>query len=272
MIRPDLLKDVLNYLQSHQYLSQEDFIIHEFEEHTGEPAVKIEYRYDGTLSLTFTIPAQRARDSGSYEFDCVVRPGYESVEESLRANGRGKLMSELRKWLDRLYEDVVSAPIGRQLHEHRHAIDQLKARLTDLPDEPMSRADVDVYRDDLERLKTELVGRLQEESANTKQLEERIEALTSDIDFLKHTLDSMTKRQWGELLSTRIHQWRNRFPLSKIAAGARVLKLLLPGEAADLDAVAREVDDITDAVGDPEGSEAADGDDRPNASTDDREP
>ena len=213
-----------------------------------------------------------AKEPHPYEFALHVRPGYESVEESLRANGRKALISEVKKWLDRLYEDVVSAPIGRQLHEHKSAIDQLRVRLAGVPDEPLSRTDAEVFREDLDRLKKELVGRLQKESASTKQLEDRIETLTRDIDFLKGALDSMTKRQWSELLFARVHQWRNRFPLTKIAAGARVLKFLMPGEAADLDAVAREVDDIADGVGEPEQSEAADGGNQGSEPTEDREP
>ena len=259
MIRPDLLKNILESLQSHQYLSHEDFIIQEFEGLYGNPGLKIEYRYDETLFLSFTIPTQKDKDSGSYEFALDVRPGYESIEESLRANGRRALMSEVKKWLGRLYEDVVSAPIGRQLHDHKNAIDQLRVRLASVPAEPLSRTDAEVFREDLDRLKKELVGRLQEESASTKQLEDRIETLTRDIDFLKGALDSMTKRQWGELLFARIHQWRTRFPLTKITAGAKVLKFLMPGEAGDLDAVARQVDDMADGVGEPEQSEAADG-------------
>lgn len=259
MVRPDLLKDVLQSLDSHQYLSREDFIVQEFENRRGDPAIKIEYRYGADLVFRFGIPTQRTNDD-VYRFDCFVRPGYEAVEESLGANSRTALKSELREWLSRLYQDVVSLPIERQLHEHKHAIDQLKARLTVLPDEPMSGTDVEALREGLEKLQAEFVEQLKKESADSKQLKDKVDDLTRDIDFLKRTLASMTKRQWGELLFSRFQQWRNQLPLRQIVAGTKAsLKLLMPGETADvLDSVVGEVDDIADAVDEPVESEAVD--------------
>ena len=247
MIRPDLLKDVWMALGSHRYLSQEDFKVQESKDRVGSPAVEIEYRYGTNLAFRFSIPTQRTKDD-SYRFGCVVRPGYESVEETLGADSRTELESELRSWLGRLYDDVVSLPIGRQLHEHTRAIDQLKERLAVLPDEPMSRTDVEVVSEGLEKLKTEFLKQLEKESANTKQLENRVGELTRDIEFLKHTLDSMTKRQWSELLWSRVQQWRNRLPLPQIAAGAKALKLFMPSETLDvLESVVGEVNDVADA-------------------------
>ena len=55
MIRPDLLKGVWQSLGLHQYLSQEDFTVQEYD-NAGDPALKIEYRYDSNLFFRFDIP------------------------------------------------------------------------------------------------------------------------------------------------------------------------------------------------------------------------
>ena len=259
MVRPDLLKDVLEALESHGYVSREDFIVREFKNSAGNPALEIEYRYDATLWFRFGIPTKRTTDASVYRFHCTVRPGYESVEESFGAESRTGLKSELREWLCRLYEDVVSLPIGRQLHEHGLAIDQLQARLADLPDEPVSQTDIEAYSEGLEKMKTEFLEQLEKETANTKQVKEKIAALTRDIEFLKRTLASMTKRKWGELLVSRMRQWGNRFPLRRIAAGVKVVQLVVPGETSDiLESVAHEVGAVADAVDEPVESRAVD--------------
>lgn len=58
----------------------------------------------------------------------------------------------------------------------------------------------------------------------------------------------MSKRQWGELLTTRVQRWRGKFKLKQLSAGAKVLKLLLPGEAGTLDAVAQAIDTVDEAL------------------------
>ena len=259
MVRPDLLRDVSVALESHEYLSREDFIVREFTSRAGDQGLGIEYRYDAQLWFRFSIPTKRTTGADVYRFSCTVRPGYESVEESLGADSRTGLASELRKWLCRLYEDVVSLPIGRQLHEHGLAIDKLQARLAGLPDEPMSQTDIEAYSAGLEKVKAEFLEQIEKEAVKTKQVKEEIATLTRDIEFLKRTLESLTKRKWGELLVSRMRQWGNRFPLRRIAAGVKVLKLVVPGETSNIiESVAHEVGAIADAVDEPVESEAVD--------------
>ena len=246
MIRPALLRDISVALQSHRYLSQEDFITQEVANLAGRPAIKIQYRYDTTLFFRFDIPTKRT-DKDEYIFDVTVRPGHESIEESLNTRSRHRLTSELEEWLGRLYEDIVSLPIVRQFQEHARAIDQLKERLGTMPDEPISQADIETYREDLEKLKTEIFERLEKEVDDTEQLKTKVADLTRDIDFLKATLNSMTKRKWGELLFSRLHKWTGRVTWRQISAGTKALKLLVPSETADtVDAVAQEIADTAE--------------------------
>ena len=167
----------------------------------------------------------------------------------------------MREWLDRLYDDVVALPIGRQLAEHGHAINELKERLVILPDEPMSQADVEAFNEGLEKLKSEISEQLEREAANTQDLENKVAELTRDIYFLKSTLNTMNKRQWGELLLARVNQWRTRFSLRQIVSGStKVLRLLMPGDASSLDildSVAQE-GDVSDTVEEPAEGEGVD--------------
>ena len=246
MIRPTLLRDISFALQSHPYLSQEDFITQESESRAGTPAIEIKYRYDTTLFFKFGIPTKRNGDD-EYIFSVSVRPGHESIEESLSTRSRQELTTELREWLGRIYEDMVSAPIVRQFQEHARTIDQLKERLDTIPDELISQADIETYKEDLEKLKAEIFARLEKEFDNTEQLRTKVDDLTRDIDLLKATLNSMTKRKWGELLFSRLDKWTGRVTFRQISAGTKALRLLMPSETTDaVDAVAQEIADTAE--------------------------
>ena len=254
MIRPDLMKAVLVALESHRYLAPEDFAVTEYSNREGNPCLAVQYRYDKNLSFKFSIPTQKTRksrdESGeTYRFHCTMRPGREAVEEALFADERDGLLSELKQWMGRLYDDVVSAPAIRQFQDHAAAINELTERLNELPDEPLSRADVQAFSDGLEKVKADLTEELKQHSKDKDELKNQVQELTRDIDFLKKTLESMTKRQWGELFTSRVHRWKSRFSLRQLAAGARVAKLLLPSEAgAVLESVAQVIDGVANVV------------------------
>ena len=75
-------------------------------------------------------------------------------------------MRELREWVGRLYEDVVSVPVARQFQEHERAIHKLAARLNVLPDEPISRTDTEAFNEGLEKLRAEILKHLKEDTAD----------------------------------------------------------------------------------------------------------
>lgn len=180
-----------------------------------------------------------------------MRPGRESVEEAFLAEERSGLLAEIKEWLRRLHNDIISEPALRQFKEHAEAINKLKERLSVLPDEPMSRSDVQAFSEGLDKLKVEMTDQLKQQTADKEELKGRVDELSREIEFLKRTLDSMTKRQWGALLATRVQRWKSRFTLRQLSAGTKVLKLLLPGEAeGSLDSISDAIDGIADAVDD----------------------
>lgn len=252
MIRPDLLKAVTDALASHRYLTVSDFTVREYSNKEKQPCLAIEYRYDINMSFSFHIPAQRTRRSRddlqeAYRFSCTVRPGRESAEEVIVAEERSGLLSEIRDWLRRLHDDVVSAPAVRQLSDHAAAIDQLRERLSQIPNERFSRPDVAAIDEVLERLKAETAERLKRDTEDKDELRVRVDVLTRDVEFLKKALESMTKRQWAELLATRLDSWKGRLNLKQLSAGARVLKVMM-GSGDPLDSIAEAIDGIADAV------------------------
>jgi len=114
MIHPDLLKAVVDTLDSHRYLSHEDFILAEYENHEKESCLSIKYRYQSNLFFNFSLLSKEPRLSQhegieAYQFGCTIRPGRETVEEERNVEERSGLIQELQDWLRRLYNAIMSA-------------------------------------------------------------------------------------------------------------------------------------------------------------------
>ena len=253
MIRSSLMKSIFEVLNTHPYLTLEDFKITEYTNNKTEPCLSIVYRYNTIWQFRFHIPNLKKKiQDGSWErywFNWTINPGHEAAEETLSAEERQGLLREISEWLARLYEDIVSAPVVRQFEAHASALSELKERLDKVPDEPLTQEDVSNFRESLDALKSEFSQQLQEATSDKEKLNEKIKELSRDIDFLKQSLDTMTKRQWGEMLIVRMRKWKERFSLRQIATGARVLKLLLPtGVSDELDSVVDIAENIADVI------------------------
>jgi hypothetical protein len=93
---------------------------------------------------------------------------------------------------------------------------------------------------------------LKHETTDKEELKHRVEELGRDIEFLKQTFESMTKRQWGEVFLVQLRKWKDRVSLKQIAAGTRVFKSLLPADMSDeLDTFADTVEGIAEVIEKP---------------------
>lgn len=257
MIRNALMKSVLNILESHPYLAVEDFIVQEYENKEQSSCLSLKYRYDSSLHFNFLIPQIKRKlknddySDPHYWFNCSMSPGRESATETINAQERTGVLSEIQEWMSRLYEDSVAAPVVRQFQAHASALEELKEKLEQLPNEPLSREDIREYREGLERIKAEFTDELKQAVGDKEDLKQKVDELTRDIEFLKQTLQSMTKRQWGEVLVVRLKKWKNKLSLKQLATGAQVISKLLPQNISpEIDAVVKAVDDVADFIDD----------------------
>ncbi len=158
-------------------------------------------------------------------------------------------MAELHSWQNRVYEDVVSTPVLKQLQHHSMALEEIEKRLAALPDEPASDDEIAELRDALDRLKDEFSQQLAEQALEQEEFENRVQALETDIQLLKETLETTTKRKWGLMFFTRCQKWRDKFSLRQIGSGARALSKALPqGISEELDIVQEAADRTADVI------------------------
>jgi hypothetical protein len=253
MIRPSLMKDVCDALGSHSYLSAGDFEIQDHTDRDDNPYVSIIYRYDASRQFAFSIPKSRTQNPFTskkhYRFRVTMRPGWEWPDETLDADERSGLLDEIKAWVGRIYEDTVSVSVVRQFQAQSSALEELRARLERVPDEVLSSDDVTRFREGLDELKAELSDQLSREIADKEELKTRVAELARDIEFLKQTLDSMSKRQWGAVLFARLGKWKDKLSLRHLSSGAKMLRVLLPQESSDtIDTITEAIDQVADEI------------------------
>jgi hypothetical protein len=160
-------------------------------------------------------------------------------------------LTDIQEWIKRIHANVVATPIRRQFEEQSRAITQMRERFDEWPDEPLSHEDIALFRKDLDQIKAELTNQLKQVISNKEELTRRVNDLGVDIEWLKQCLGGMTKHQWGQTFSVRVHKWTQRLSLSlrPLAAGTRLIKGVLPEGMADaLDKVADTADGIADVA------------------------
>jgi hypothetical protein len=250
MARSTLKKSVLSILNSHPYLAVEDFEITEYADNYRKRNLKILYICCTQWKFIFRIPDNK-NSQGLYEFACSVSPGMYAEEESLSAIEESGLTAEIRSWMQRLYDDIVSTPIVRQLQIHSSDIEQLRERLDQVPDELLTRDELSEFREALDRIKEDLTAELQSVISDRDELQQRVNELSSDVKFLKDSLESFTKRQWGSAFAVRLSKWRDKLSLKQIVGGVRMLKHLLPPDQSEgLDILCDVVGSVAEVVDD----------------------
>jgi predicted RNase H-like nuclease (RuvC/YqgF family) len=143
---------------------------------------------------------------------------------------------------------MVSVPVVRQLEAISSTIEELRERVQVLPDELLSRSEINKFRESLDLIKAEFSEQLKKEINDNEELKQKVDALSKDIDFLKQTLESMTKRKWLEMFGTRLHKWTEKLSLRQITSGTRAITKLPPPEvAATVDGIANTVDEVAGA-------------------------
>lgn len=245
-IRPDMFSDVRVALGHHQYLLVDDFTLEESSSREGNPAVKVKYRGNDAFSFWFHVPDKKT--DGEYKFTLEMKPGENAVTEVAVVNGRWKVMEEIKSWVDRVYRDIVGAPLLRKFKQHGDAIDELKKQLGDLPDEAWTRDEIISFEERLTSVKAELLQELKGVTEDKDMLKARVEALTRDIEFLKQSLDSTTKKTWGQLAMSRIWKWKESWNVKNITMATRLVRLAAP------EAVGEELDKVVEIL---EGNGAA---------------
>lgn len=249
MIRASLLKDVCEKLAEHSILSPEDFMLMEYKNKDGEPCLSIQYRYNTDLYYKFHIPTKKSGEYSQFLFNSTFAPGRESATETVSATERKGLLTEVGAWQGRLYEDILSAPIVRQFNAHSTAIEALRVRLDSVPDEPLSKEDVVIFQQELEKIKEELQAQFGKEAKDKEELKHKVDALARDITFLKQSLEAVSKRQWSEMFMVRLMKWKDKFNLKQLSSGTKVLQALLPDSMSDqLNTIAEAVEHLSDTV------------------------
>ena len=193
MIR-DSIKNICFNALDFDIFRMEDFVIYE---ETEENSYIINITYDKYYCRI------------DFPFDehvlCEIKctPGTIFVEgaDAKSINYLGKIVETVHNWLNRLKEEVMK-PLERRYidGELQHFQEQLNNKLDEMDDSYFTRAEAKELK---ERLK--ILEEMIQNNSNESNAE--IEKIGKEIEFLKTTIDSSTKKKWIKNALTKIWTW-----------------------------------------------------------------
>jgi hypothetical protein len=195
------IQDALNT----QKLSNDDFKIDV--NGVSEVKVNISYLYDDSyyfnLKFGSTITFSRC-------------PGPMTRRESGEISKKDEIFPRIRGWLDNIENETKAAPGLRELIQHRREVDEklsdLEEKFSEIGQEEFSKEEILEFKIKLEEFREEFTKKLESEIEDKAKLQSELKKVSSEIDFLKSQVDSLSKVNLAKALFVRAMNWRKRNP------------------------------------------------------------
>lgn len=233
MLRPSIKKRVLETLAKPDGLEVDDFVLAESEIDEGTATgLTIRYRFADGYLLEARIPHRKVNSGPNRTrmIDVEEQPGGVSQAESLQYNGFNRFLEGIAEWAGRVEEDITASPFTRMINRQAAEIEDLLAKVEQLPDEMFSRDEAEELRKRLGELEQQLSEHIARESEAGDDQEERLQGLKTDFELLKDSVDGLKKRGWAGTLVVRVSKWL-RDPVTRdvLKSATDVVRRMLPG-------------------------------------------
>jgi hypothetical protein len=237
MIRPAVLRAIADELSHIQGTAPEDFSVEQGSKQGGGASMLVTYRYHPSFRFSVTIPGSASATgyTGSeYKIEGTVSPGELIQSEKVSYSNQSSMLSGLRRWAERVTEELRAMPVARQIAEQQKQIDEILADVADVSEGHFSREEAAELKAKLDDLQTRMVEHLKERDLTQQDLRTKVETLQAEIATLKLGLDSLSKKGWVASLKVRVARWtRDPDNMQLLKSGTDFIKQLLlpPGDS-----------------------------------------
>lgn len=236
MIREKFLKDISTTINNHKRFESYDFDITPYSQNKSGPTkLKITYKMSPKYQIEIVIPNTKTKvqgayvESDEYVFKCDKCPGKVAYQESINCNGEEDLHKNLKIWLDCIWDELVSNPILKSIKSQEEKVEELFKKFDLIDDEPFNSQEVEELRKKLDDLESMLKTEIESSKKNKEELENEIDNLHSDIETLKVTINSFTRKGWIKSFTTKIFKWTSNSENRKMLKdGYTLIKEILP--------------------------------------------
>lgn len=234
MIRSEFIVLIVKALEGSGEFKATDFTINEESGGYGTKLV-VTYRHHNEYFFSAEIPNDKTTsktESGRLvsEYRILVRasPGGMTTLENMTVRGRDELLTEIRHWINSVYEDLGSMSCRRQFERQQDEINQLASKLGEVEDSYFSQEEADEIVARLEALEERMKASMQDSIQDKEQLSEKIAQLEKDMAGLRMQVDILKRPQWRGALIIRVLAWFKEPSNQKVLkSGAEAITNLL---------------------------------------------
>lgn len=200
-------KYLLGPIKSSKYFELTDFTWSQSVEQKSSSSaehilITLQFRPNPEFKLLFKY---FALNKGEYHWTAM--PGRHFVKESASSTNRDDLINTTSNWLTDLWNELNTGPISRHLNESQKRISELVEQIESMNEEELESfnlGDAEQRINDLEEL---LMTHIEASELEQKQRDEQIAILERDVDFLRRTVSTMSKKGWLMSFVSRAGKW-----------------------------------------------------------------
>ncbi|WDF75785.1 hypothetical protein PQ469_18015 [Mucilaginibacter sp. KACC 22773] len=238
MIRGQLYKDISETLDEHTRFDSTDFRIlaeKKDERNNFHTILSINYIIDSKYSIYFKIPSSKTSDSDGYSSYYLISgkvcPGPLSYEETFSFKGESFIYTTIKNWLDAIWQEVSSSPVVRQVEDHQEQINNIFEKFETLKEEYFTNQEAEELKKRLDALEETLKSQIESHNELKKNIEQEVSKLHFDIDTLKQTITSFSKKGWLKSFTGKIFKWTaNSDNRKMVKGGYSLLREFLPDD------------------------------------------
>lgn len=120
------------------------------------------------------------------------------------------LKDNVYDWLKRLKEDIINAPNARYIeNEIEQFSKEIDEKLKDMENEYFSREEGEQIGERLNKLEQLVLKRKNDEKSDKKMIEQ-LEKMKNEIEFLKETINKMSKKNWIKNAVIKFYSWSQK--------------------------------------------------------------
>ncbi|OFY16579.1 MAG: hypothetical protein A2X02_05420 [Bacteroidetes bacterium GWF2_29_10] len=244
MIRPKFKQDIRVFIDENPKFSSIDFIID-----INNNTIVIKYAYDASYYFKCAIPNSLSiikkeiverkisiSNDEDYHFKGYYCPGQFVTQEEFDVYGERNLYYAIKKWMNCLYEDLLTIPINRKIAEQAKIINDINDKIKDYDDDSyFSDLEITEIKTKIDKIEEDLKKQLEVQEKENKELKQSILELHKEFENLKLMTHSLNKKNWFKAFFYKTSAWLAKEENRKFLSNtAEIIKPMLPEEIKNI--------------------------------------
>jgi flagellar biosynthesis chaperone FliJ len=197
-------------------------------EKDGLVRLSIQYRFEPKYEFSATIQVRVNGRSSRKIIEVSQCPGKLTENEQAQYKTENALRKGIREWSERIYEELIAAPINREIAQQQKQLEELMQQFDGLGDEYFTKQEAEHILHRLEDLEKKLQENLEKNIEDKELMAGKIEEIKMDMEVLRNSIGSLKKKGWTGSLVARVLDW-GKDPTNRkiLTSGAKIAKDLL---------------------------------------------